>query len=137
MNDYAKQADDFLTKHDLRFRSTFKGDRCPPWCDGKCAHGDRYRVTISRKGDGRLSFDFWNSLNDLQNRATTVAPYDALACLSSDADTPDTFEEFCGECGYDPDSRKAHNTFKRCDRFAQRLRAFFTDDELGALAEIC
>ena len=47
--DYEKQATDFLTRHGLKLRATFKGDRCPPWCgeSGRgCRHGDRYRVTI-------------------------------------------------------------------------------------------
>ena len=137
MND--KQAQDFLTKYRLRFRSVQHADRCPPYCaleGGGHPHGHRYRVTISRKGGGRLSFDFWNSRHDIERGDTTIRPYDALACIGGDVHTADTFEEFCSEYGYDADSRKAEKTWKLCDRFAQRIRAFFTEDEIEALSEI-
>jgi hypothetical protein len=144
--DYGKQATDFLVKHGLTFRATQKADRCPPYCGevgqclneraGTCMHGDRYRITISRKGGGRISFDFWNSLHDVQNGATTVDPYSALSCIGGDAHCAGTFEDFCADSGYDEDSRKAHDTWKRCHFFAQRLQRFFGADELEALAEI-
>lgn len=67
-----------------------------------------------------------------------IAPseYDILACISSDAYCPETFEDFCGEYGYEADSIKALQTFRRADRFAKRLRAFFTEAELSELSEI-
>ena len=145
--DYEKQATDFLTRHGLKLRATFKGDRCPPWAGdpgrkvgGECPdcgtiHGARYRVTIWRQGGGRLTFDFWNSLQDSQD-GTTPTAYDVLACISGDYYTPETCEEFCGEYGEDTDSRKALALFRRCDRFARRLRAFFTEAEAEALGEI-
>lgn len=62
--------------------------------------------------------------------------YDVLACISGDACTPETFADFCAEYGYETDSIKALQTFRRVDRFAKRLRAFFTESELQELAEI-
>lgn len=62
--------------------------------------------------------------------------YDALSCVSGDAYTPDTFADFCAEYGDDEDSIKALQLFRRCNRFAKRLRAFFTEVELADLAEI-
>jgi len=59
-----------------------------------------------------------------------------LACISSDATTPDSFADFCAEFGENEDSRKALQQFRRCDRFAKRLRAFFTAAEVEALQEI-
>lgn len=132
---YKAQAKSFLSRHGLRFRATLKGDRCPPYCDEKCIHGDRHRITIGRKGGGRLSFDFWNSFNDRQTGAEVHA-YDVLASLSIEARAPDTFEDFCSDFGYDEDSRKAHDTFKLCNKLAKRLRAFFSEDELSDLAMI-
>lgn len=135
-DEYDKQAETFLTSHDLRFRAVRRADKCPPYCDGKHCHGDCYRVTISRKGGGRVSFDFWNSQHDAQGGVIIVNPYDALACISSDAHMPDTFEEFCGDFGYEEDSHKAHKTWKQCEAFAKKLCRFFDDEELKALAEI-
>jgi hypothetical protein len=137
-SEYQVQAQKFLDQFGLKFRATFRGDRCPPWCgeDGHgCIHGDRYRVTISRKTGGRVSFDFWNSQKDMQEGKSPTA-CDALACISSDATCPDNFEDFCAEYGYETDSRKAETLFRRVSKFAARLQAFFTSDELEALAEI-
>jgi hypothetical protein len=129
------QAQAFLDQHKLKLRTTYKADKCPLWCDGNCQHGDRYRITISRKAESRLSFDFWNSQNDSAEGKEPTA-YDVLACISSEVHCPNTFSEFCSEFGYDEDSRKAPAMFRRCDSFATRLRAFFTEEELKALSEI-
>jgi hypothetical protein len=59
-----------------------------------------------------------------------------LACISGDAYTPETFADFCAEYGYESDSIKSLQTFRRCSAFAKRLRAFFTGAELEQLQEI-
>lgn len=68
--------------------------------------------------------------------AATPSAYDVLACISSDAYTPETFTDFCAEYGYEADSIKALQSYRRRDRFAKRLQAFFTADELEQLSEI-
>lgn len=119
-------------------------------------HGHHYRVTVSRdqtrkgkrtpytigsaglervKCGNRLTFDFWGSIADAQ-KGEHPSPYDVLACISSDACTPETFADWCAEYGDDTDSIKALQTFRRCNAFAKRLRAFFTPAELEQLAEI-
>ena len=143
--EYDVQAEKFLERFGLKFRATMKGDRCPPWCgeDSRgCVHGDHYRVTIWRVRErqpvdrsGRVSFDFWNSQKDMQDGRSPTA-YDVLACISGDVTCPDTFEDFCADYGDDTDSRKAEVLFRRVSKFANRLKAFFTTEELEALAEI-
>lgn len=151
----------FLSRNGLKLRATHHGDKCPPFCDGSCNHGDHYRITIWRakrreptiasyessamgqRGvftghvdhPRRLSFDFWNSCADMVEGREPTA-YNVLACLSSDAYCPDSFEEFCSEYGYDEDSAKARQTWKRCTAFADRINAFFDGSELEELAEI-
>lgn len=52
-------------------------------------------------------------------------PADVLSSLCSDARAGDqTFEEFCGEFGYDTDSRKAWNIHRSCKKMAPRMRRF-------------
>lgn len=97
--------------------------------------GHHYRVTLSATGRKRVTFDFWDSINAAE-KGTTPTPYDILACISGDAYCPETFSDFCAEYGYDEDSIKAMQTWKRADSFAQRLRAFFTATELQQLSEI-
>jgi len=113
-------------------------------------HGRHYKVTL-QKGNGkapgirnfgdpkkvnRLTFDFWSSIADANKGIKTVKPYDVLASISNDAYTPDTFKDFCSEYGYDSDSIKANQLFRRCSAFAKKLRAFFTEPELEQLQEI-
>jgi hypothetical protein len=59
---------------------------------------------------------------------------DVLSSLALDARAGDqSFEEFCGDYGYDPDSRTAERTWKACARTAPRLRRFLGDhfDEIA------
>ena len=144
MSEYEQKGEEFLSKHGLKFRATCKGDKCPPWNEGNherascscgAVHGDFYRITISRKGGGRLSFDFWNSQKDMYDGKHPTA-YNVLACISSDAYCPDNFEDFCGEYGYEQDSRRAFATFKRCATFAERIQAFLSEEELKDLGTI-
>jgi len=140
--DYDGQAQAFLDRFGLRFRATFKGDRCPPWCGGKCCHGDRYRVTLSRRGafslkPKRFTFDWWNSQADMQTGNTPTA-YSVLASIGSEQYCPDTFGEFVRENGYDlaENADEVLDTFRRCRRLAARMKNFFAGYELEALAEI-
>jgi hypothetical protein len=102
---------------------------------GARRHGHHYRATLSKPAK-RLTFDFWSSIKDAEDGIKTVTPYSVLACISGDAYTPETFADFCAEYGYESDSIKALQTFRRCNAFAKRLRAFFTPAELEQLQEI-
>jgi hypothetical protein len=140
VNFYDQQAADFLARHGLKMRITLSDSKTPPW-DNKGNHGHHYRVTISRhQKDGEytygwINFDFWGSTVDAE-LGEDPKMYDVLSCISGDAYTPETFEDFCAEYGYEEDSIKALQQFRRCDRFAKRLRAFFTTQELEDLSEI-
>jgi hypothetical protein len=62
---------------------------------------------------------------------------DILDCLASDASgiesSAETFEDWCGEYGYDTDSRKAEAIFNACVEQTERLRAFLTPEEFEEL----
>lgn len=128
--DYETQARAVAAKIGLTVKAEQKGDRCPPWEDGKCIHGDRYRVTL-RKGRRSLSFDFWNSLNDMQN-GKEPGYYNILSCVSSDATGPTDPDEVAAEYGGDMKPSQAIASAK----FAGQLQAFFTEDEIDALGEV-
>lgn len=64
-------------------------------------------------------------------RDPTVA--DVLSCLISDASGSDqSFADWCGDLGYDTDSRSAERVYKDCQREARRLRRFLGDDLYNA-----
>ncbi len=53
-----------------------------------------------------------------------------LDCIASDAAgvaNAQSFEDWCGDYGYDADSRKAEKTYKACEHQAARLQAFLGD----------
>jgi hypothetical protein len=150
LNSYEKQAQDFLQKHRIKFRATLSDSKTPAWADGD-KHGHHYRVTLSKerptyrlyeeiaeqaKPVYRITFDFWGSIADAEVGKTDVGAYDVLACISGDANCPETFADFCGEFGYESDSIKALQTFRRVSSFAKRLQAFFTAQEIEELCQI-
>lgn len=98
------------------------------------ASRDVFDVTFSR-GSKTFTIQFGQSLRDSttdgQNPPTT---YDVLACLTKDA--PGTFEDFCGEYGYDTDSRKAESVWKACRREYRKVSTFFTKAEMEIIREI-
>ena len=47
----------------------------------------------------------------------------------------ETFEGWCGNFGYDADSRKAEAIFKACDDIGRKLSRAFSADDLTALRE--
>jgi hypothetical protein len=62
---------------------------------------------------------------------------DVLSCLILDIYSgEETFEDFCSELGFDPDSRTAEKTWKACSAMAPHVRALLGDDfEIFAEAE--
>jgi len=86
------------------------------------AHG--YHCTLKYKGR-QYSFDFW------QGEAITEEPTaeGTLECLLSDAQAgSQDFEEFCGDMGYDTDSRKAERTWKACQKVSEGMQRLLGDD---------
>jgi hypothetical protein len=134
VSEYDQQAAQFLADHGLKVRATLADSKPAPWEDSR-AYRPHLRITISKPG-ARLTFDFWGSINDGQKPQPAATAYSVLACISGDVHTPETFGDFCAEFGENEDSRKALQLFRRCDRFAKRLRAFFTAAEVEALQEI-
>jgi hypothetical protein len=139
---YEEQAETFLAKHGIKFKATLSDSKEPQWSkDGE--HGHHYQISLSRGNRvvchadyKRITFDFWGSIADKEKGQTEIGAYDVLACISSDASCPETFEEFCSEFGYDTDSIKAQKLHKSCLAFALKLRGFFTEQEIAELQEI-
>lgn len=70
-------------------------------------------------------FDFW------QGPAISGEPdrEGVLNCLLSDAQAGEqSFDEFCGEFGYDHDSRKAESTWKACQKTTDAIKRLLGSD---------
>jgi|SRR3990172_7084953 len=144
--EYETQAQEFLSHFGLEIKVAFKGDRCPPWDDYRHIHGDRYRVTIKRARQEyrpsltkpgfhsltpqSISFDFWNSQADMQ-AGNRPSAYQILSVVSSEGSAPTDPDEVVEEYGEMKPSQAS-----ALAKFARRLQAFFTEEELEALQEI-
>jgi len=126
---------------------------------GSFVCGLKYRITIYRNKDKskKLTFDFWGSIKDRETlglrkylggpvyagpkqlraeREAFPSAYDVLACISGDLYCPNSFEDFCGEYGYDSDSRKAEKIFNLSHAFSKKMVRFFSPEEVEELSEI-
>lgn len=131
MSQHEQQARDFLTKHGLTFRATYR-DYAPYFEDDKESRSI-YLCTISGKQRGRYTTRFGASIHMTHNNESPSA-YDLLTCLTKY--DPGTFEDFCSEFGYDSDSRKAEKTYKAVVRDWHKVNKFFTPEEIEELQEI-
>lgn len=82
----------------------------------------------------------WLSLLEKAARVAKVVPAlaDVLSSLVSDGAAyfdGETFEDWCGNYGYDPDSRKAEQVWKACDETGRKLSRVLSADELATLRE--
>jgi len=67
-------------------------------------------------------------------KGTPPTSYNILACLTKYE--PGTFEDFCGEFGYDTDSKKAEKTYNAVKDEWLNVSRLFTDAEIELLQEI-
>lgn len=125
---YDKQANDFLVKYGITFTAKFKKR-------AKYFHGDEDERDIYtckfKRAEGWFSITFGQSI---ANAGTAPTAYDVLTCLTKT--DPESFEDFCGNFGYDTDSRKAMKIYKSVCKEWLKVGAFFTEEELNELQDI-
>lgn len=102
--------------------------------DGNWA-ASHYRCKLTRAdGDQRRALTVFYSMGAAHTREPKAA--EVLDCLASDAsgyEQARTFEEWCGEYGYDTDSRKAERTYTVIGKQARKLRKFLGANEYEKL----
>lgn len=92
----------------------------------------RYRFPVTfKRGKKRFKLTFGQSY-----AADDKAPnaYDVLACLTKS--DPGSFEDFCGEFGYDSDSRKAESIYKAVCKEWKQVSSMWTAAEIEKMQEI-
>lgn len=126
MNEYIKQANDFAKKYGVKL-SVISSKRTTMW--GETQVRTVFKLKLSRKGKS-YTFDFGQSIVNGDYRPSM---YDILACLQKN--DVGSFEDFCGEFGYNEDSRNAEKTYKAvCKEFSAVNRLF--GDILDEMQEI-
>ena len=111
---------------------TLSNSKIAPWNDTGKEDRNHYRVRLS-KGAASYTLDFFGSINDARNNKEPDV-YDVLACL--EWHEPGTFEDFCGNFGYEQDSRSAFAIYKAvCAQF-KGLSRVFTEQDREILSSI-
>lgn len=112
----------FVSRHHITASAEW-ADRNPNAEDGEWAReANHYKVTLRR---GRRRMTVYFSMGSALTREPSAE--DVLNSLSLDSagvDNARSFEEWCGEYGYDIDSRKAERTYRVCQRQAEKLQQF-------------
>lgn len=135
MNEYDKQAEDFLKKTGTTFNVIAYKGRNPMHKDDKDMM-DKWLVEFVR-GDEEWDFPFYMGLG---HNGAKPSAYDVLACIQKYE--VDSFEEFCSEFGYDMYDNNYMGYNKRsweiyravCDEYEEVQRMF--GDVLEELSEI-
>ncbi len=101
--------------------ATYTGSKAAPW-SGNTENYNHHVVTVRNTETGKkTSFDFWASIAN----PVLETEYDiinAFYCFLSDACSgSETFRDFCGDFGYDEDSRTAERVWKACKRAAAKF----------------
>lgn len=128
MTEYQKQAIDFLTATNTKFIAKFK-KHAIYFNDDKQPR-DIYRITL-KNDRHKFSFDFGQSIN---NTGKAPTEYDVLACITKY--DPYSFEDFCGEFGYNSDSRKTYKIYEAVENEWANVNKLFTSEEIEHLQEI-
>ena len=88
----------------------------------KKAHS--YKITLIYQGR-KYSFDYWQGIG-CKDEPTSES---VLYCLLSDASCmEDTYEAFCLNCGYDADSMKANQVYKKVVKQTRHLKTLLGED---------
>lgn len=127
-SDYQKRANDFAKKHGITLK--IKGSHY-----GKHFANDkeeRFIFTIQLKHGGKsYTFKFGQSIAAGAKEPTM---YDVLTCLQKYE--VGTFENFCGDFGYDQDSRTAERIYKAVCKEFENMERLFSHEILEEMQEI-
>ena len=90
------------------------------------SYHNHFRITLTTEA-GRIAQDYYGSAHDYEHGKKTLTDDDlkgALRCIVDDALYGQMdFEEFCGELGYDEDSRNAEKIHKACIKTSEELQS--------------
>jgi hypothetical protein len=138
--DYETPVKEYLESIGVSWKLEFKfSDIKPDWDN---SFHDRYEFTLSRKDHKSVSFNFWDSSANTEARTNRrsqhkyrkLGCYDVLACLTKSE--PYDFENFCGDYGYDTDSRKALDLYLQVQEEFKKVSSIFSQEELEHLSDI-
>jgi hypothetical protein len=127
-NDYNNNVNAYNKKNKRDNKRSYFGDEIrinPMKQEEAITHiNKKIREVLSKEVD---SFEQSDKIN-------SPTAYDVLACLQKYE--IDTFEDFCGDYGYDTDSRKAESIYKAVKDEHKNVSMLWNEDEIEELQEI-
>lgn len=125
MEDYEKQAIDFAKKFGVKLEQVGNPEYRSYFVDDK-ERRYVFKMELTREKK-TYTFTFGQSI---AGGAKTPTMYDVLASLTNY--DPESFEDFCGNYGYDENSRKAEKIYKAVVKEWENVERLFSDclDEL-------
>lgn len=134
MSDNQETLPAFIARNQL----TFQAVRVPARTDGCMSDmrgASHFLCVIGQEGKGNpATLATFYSMGSAHKTAPRLADVlDSLATDSSMAES--SFADWCGECGYDADSRKAFATFEACQEIAAKLLALLGRVEFNNLLQ--
>jgi len=119
MSDYEKNANDFAEKYGITLKVLDKDYKDRWW----------YKIKLNRN---KKSYSLWWG-QGIMSGDTEPRMYDILACITKS--DPEDFEWFCGNYGYDTNSRTAKKMYKSTVKEWEAVERLF-GDILEELSEI-
>lgn len=98
---------------------------------------DKWNVQV-RKGNNLFKTMFTKGLG-LRSNGFVVNPIaeDVIACLVTDAQAgEESFDEFCRNYGYDNDSIKTLDIYRKCQKASIFLKEAFSEEEMDKIQEL-
>lgn len=135
MNEYVKQAKDFLESCNATMTITYLGKEANAnWNEAKLRN--TYRATI-KTPKGSMWVKFWDSMANTQS-GKKPNEYDILACLQKY--DVGTIDDFVSEYGYEvkewADVKRIQKTYKAVCAEYKKVCRCFTEDQIEAMQEI-
>ena len=83
-----------------------------------------------------VTFEYWNSIVKGEITEEQEVLF-AFYCFLSDAvGASESFDNFCGEFGYDTDSRKAEKIYRKCKKQLEKLNKIYDGDIYSLVNEL-
>lgn len=128
--DLAQETKEFLEMTGSEFFIEFSGHRC--YFPEDKESRDVYRCVLGISSAGQVyEFEYGQSI---ANVGIEPLPHEVLGCLETY--DYESFENFCDELGYDPDSRSTEATYKKVADQSKALIAMYNENELECLRRL-
>ena len=119
----------------INISSEYLGNKASQWSDKNNQNYNNHVVKVIHNKKS-FSFEFWGSMMnpEISNDQENVFAF--YCALSDGISSRDSFENFCGEFGYDEDSRTAERIYKACEKTLKKVERVFSCDLYDLINEI-